>query len=145
MDLWSGLLKVSCNSEIWSEKMRKRNRLSILLLAGLAVGISGQTQADGHGAKAAAPMATEAADPMAAKAAEAISVAKASLKKAASLQAEWRDSGKLVKKAEAAAKKGDYSAAIKLAAQAADEGDMAYQQGAAQQKLTIPSYLKSKY
>ncbi|MES9906117.1 MAG: hypothetical protein ABW168_25995 [Sedimenticola sp.] len=113
--------------------MQKRNRLSMLLLAALITGASCQIHA------------AEAADPMATKAAEAIAVAKTSLKKAASVQSQWRDSGKVVKKAEAAAKKGDYKTAIKLAARAADEGEMAYQQGAEQSELYIPPYLQSKY
>ncbi|MEJ1365036.1 MAG: SoxXA-binding protein [Candidatus Sedimenticola sp. (ex Thyasira tokunagai)] len=121
---------VSRDNEFWSEKMRKRNRLSMLLLAAFIAGASGQLYAAG---------------PTAAQAADAITVAKAALKKAASVQSQWRDSGKLVKKAEAAVKKGDYAKAIKLAARATDEGDMAYRQGYEQRELYIPPYLMSKY
>ncbi|MEJ1335420.1 MAG: SoxXA-binding protein [Candidatus Sedimenticola sp. (ex Thyasira tokunagai)] len=102
----------------------------MLLLAALIAGTSSQLYAAG---------------PTAAQAADAITVAKAALKKAASVQSQWRDSGKLVKKAEAAVKKGDYAKAIKLAARATDEGDMAYRQGYEQRELYIPPYLMSKY
>jgi hypothetical protein len=46
---------------------------------------------------------------------DAINAAKAAKKEAASLNFEWRDMGKTIKKAEAAAKAGDNKKAIKLA------------------------------
>lgn len=58
--------------------------------------------------------------------------AKASLKKAASVGSEWRDSGKFLKKAQAAAKAGDMEKALKLAKKAKDQGDMGAAQGESQ-------------
>ena len=58
--------------------------------------------------------------------------AKASIKKAASVDGEWRDSGKFLKQAEAAAKKGDMKNAIKLVKKASDQGKIGYEQAMAQ-------------
>lgn len=55
--------------------------------------------------------------------------AQASIKKAKSVDSEWSKSGKLLKKADRAAKAGDMKSAIKLARKAKFEGDMAYKQG----------------
>ncbi|MES9881231.1 MAG: hypothetical protein ABW185_10160 [Sedimenticola sp.] len=117
--------------------MQIRKILSMLILTALTAGCVSQPQAQGD--------ASPAVEPSAANAKSAIVAAKASLKKAGSVQATWRDSGKLVKKAEAAVKKGDFAGAIKLADRAADEGAMAYKQGADQKELYIPPYLMSKY
>jgi osmotically-inducible protein OsmY len=73
---------------------------------------------------------------------EAIAAAKAAQKKAASVKGEWRDTGKIIKKAEAAAKKGDYEGAVKLAAKAQDQGELGYAQAVSQKELKMPSYLK---
>lgn len=75
-------------------------------------------------------------------AAEAIAKAEAARKKAASVNGEWRDTGKFIKQAEAAAKAGDYSKAIKLANKAEVEGQLGYEQQVSQSELKIPSYLK---
>lgn len=58
----------------------------------------------------------------------ALSAAKASQKKAASVGGEWRDTGKILKKAAAAAAEGDYATATKLANKAKAQGDIGYQQ-----------------
>jgi len=58
--------------------------------------------------------------------------AKASIKKAADANYEWRDSGDMLKKADEAAKKGDYDTAIKLANKAKEQGDLAVAQAKAQ-------------
>lgn len=58
----------------------------------------------------------------------AISGAKAANKKAKAVGYEWRDTGKLLKKAEAAAKKGDSDKAIKMANKAKSEAMMAVKQ-----------------
>ncbi len=58
----------------------------------------------------------------------AISAAKAAQKKAASVGYEWRDTGKMIKKAEALAKKGELEKAMKLAEMAKFQGEMAYKQ-----------------
>lgn len=61
-----------------------------------------------------------------------IGSAKAELKKARSLGFEWRDSSKLLKKAEKASKAGDYQAAEKLIDKARLQARMAVAQAAAQ-------------
>ncbi len=58
----------------------------------------------------------------------AIAAAKAANKKAASVGYEWRDAGKMIKKAEALAKKGELEKAMKLAEMAKFQGEMAYKQ-----------------
>lgn len=80
--------------------------------------------------------------PDAAAASAAIAQAEAARKKAASVNGEWRDTGKFIKQAEAAAKAGDYSKAIKLANKAEAEGRLGYEQQVSQSELRIPSYLK---
>ena len=78
----------------------------------------------------------------AAMASEAIAKAEAARKKAASVNGEWRDTGKFIKNAKKAAEAGDYDQAVKLAKKAEDEGNMGYQQAVSQSELRIPSYFK---
>ncbi len=68
--------------------------------------------------------------------------AKAAQKRAASVEGEWRDIGKFLKKAQALAKKGDYEAAFKLARKAYIQGKLGYTQALSQQKVDWPSYFK---
>jgi len=77
-----------------------------------------------------------------AQATAAIAAAEKAKKKAASISGEWRDTGKFIKKAKGALKKGDFKKAIKLAKKAAHEGKMGYEQAHAQQQLRMPAYLK---
>ena len=58
----------------------------------------------------------------------AVVAAKASLKTAKKAHFEWRDSGKMLKKADKAAKKGDFATATKLANKAKRQGVMALAQ-----------------
>ena len=58
----------------------------------------------------------------------AIAAAKAATKKAAGVGFEWRDTGKMIKKAEAAAKAGDFNAAVKGAKKAERQSINAYAQ-----------------
>ena len=58
----------------------------------------------------------------------ALADAKKSLKTANKANYEWRDSGKILKKADKAAKAGDFSTATKLANQAKHQGDLALAQ-----------------
>ena len=58
----------------------------------------------------------------------AINAAKAANKEAAAVGYEWRDTGKLLKKAEEMASKGDNEGAIKLADKAKSEAQMAVKQ-----------------
>lgn len=73
---------------------------------------------------------------------EAEAAAKASMKKAASVGGAWRDSGKILKKAAAAAKKKDYAKAIKLAGQVQRQGELGYKQSMAEKGAQPPSYLR---
>jgi hypothetical protein len=65
----------------------------------------------------------------------AIAAADASLKKAATVDGVWRDAGKILKKAKAAAGKKDYATAIKLANKVKFQGDMGYKQAVAQKDV----------
>jgi len=61
-------------------------------------------------------------------AADAISDAKMEMKKVNEVGYLWRDTGKILKKAEAAAAKGDDNSAVKLARQAEEQAKDAYAQ-----------------
>lgn len=114
--------------------MRIKYLLSVLVLMAFAMGgISNSLAAE----------AAKAADPMAAKATQAIADADAARKKAASVAGEWRDTGKMIKKAKGLVAKGDFSAAIKLAGKAQQQGELGYDQAVAQKQLRLPSYLKN--
>jgi len=58
----------------------------------------------------------------------AVADAKKSLKTANKANHEWRDSGKILKKADKAAKAGNFPAATRLANQAKQQGDLAVAQ-----------------
>lgn len=62
------------------------------------------------------------------EAVSAISAAKAANKKAKAARYEWRDTGKFIKKAQAAADKGDNEKAIKLANKAKTQAELALKQ-----------------
>ena len=72
----------------------------------------------------------------------AVEKADASRKKAASVGGEWRDTGKMIKKAKAAAKKGDYNKALKLANTAYRQGELGYKQAMSQKDVGFPAYMK---
>lgn len=80
--------------------------------------------------------------PEAAKAKAAIADAKAAQKSAKSVGGEWRDTGKTIKKAEAALKAGDFANATKLANKAKFEGEMGKKQAMEQKNATMPPYVK---
>ena len=63
---------------------------------------------------------------------KAVTSAKLSLDKAKKMHYEWRDSRKILKKAEQAAKSGDYNKATKLANRAKRQGELAVVQASAQ-------------
>ena len=65
----------------------------------------------------------------------------ASLKKAASVASQWRDSGKMLKKSKVLADAGKFKKAIQLANKAKQQGDLGYAQGVAEQTAGHPSYL----
>ncbi|MFP3873967.1 MAG: hypothetical protein ACLFQT_03790 [Thiohalophilus sp.] len=58
----------------------------------------------------------------------AISAAKSELNKAKQLNYAWRDSGKMIKAAEKAAKEGEYDKAVDLANEARKQGELAQSQ-----------------
>jgi hypothetical protein len=76
------------------------------------------------------------------KAKQAIAEAGKSLKKASSVDGQWRDSGKILKAAGKALKSGDYAKAIKLANKANRQGQLGYKQAVSQQDLKMPPYWK---
>jgi nucleoid-associated protein YgaU len=71
--------------------------------------------------KAAPPEAQVAAE-------KTIASAKAAIKKAASVGGEWRDTGKILKRAQAAYDKGDYAGAMKDAVKAQRQAELGYKQ-----------------
>ena len=73
-----------------------------------------------------------------AEAQQAINAAVAANKKADSVGFEWRDAGKFIKDAQAAAKDGNFDEAVKLANKAKSQGDLAYQQYEAGKKMRMP-------
>ena len=72
----------------------------------------------------------------------AIAAADAARKKASSVGGEWRDTGKMIKKAKGAVKSKDYATAVKLAVKAREQGEMGYEQAISQKNLSLPPYLK---
>ncbi|MCU7846355.1 MAG: SoxXA-binding protein [Candidatus Thiodiazotropha sp. (ex Monitilora ramsayi)] len=77
----------------------------------------------------------------AAKVQKLIDAAEAARKEAASVNGEWRDTAKMIKKAKAKLAKGDYVGAAKLANEAAKQGHLGYEQAMSQKELKMPSYL----
>ena len=124
-------------------------KLTVMLCLGAIVAIAGQSVIAAE--KKSAPKA-ETTDKAVAKSSEssgdkaaaesAIAAAESARKKAASVDGEWRDTGKMIKKAQAALKAGDSAKAIKLAKKAENQGKLGYEQAQAQQTLKMPSYLK---
>jgi hypothetical protein len=84
---------------------------------------------------------TAQADP-AADTTAVIEKAEAARQKAASVGGEWRDTGKLIKKAKHAAKEENFTAAQVWAKQALHQGELGYQQAMQQKDVGFPSYLK---
>lgn len=102
-----------------------KTHISLALIALLATGCAGYSEST---AQAGASEADYLAS---------LSEAKLSLKAAHDSKNVWRDSGKILKKAEEAAKSGDFSTANKLALKAKRQGDLAVAQ-AAEQKAAGP-------
>ena len=63
---------------------------------------------------------------------KAAASAKAAISKAKAAKFEWRDSGKILKAADKAAKAGDYKKAVKLATKARHQGELALAQSKTQ-------------
>jgi hypothetical protein len=83
--------------------------------------------------------AAMAADKAAADA--AIAAAKAAQKAAAEVSGEWRDTGKIIKKAEEEAANGNFGTAVDLAKQAEDQGVLGKEQALSQVGVGNPKYL----
>ena len=81
-----------------------------------------------------------AADKAAAE--KAIAEAKEATKAAGAAHGAWRDTGKIIKKAEAAAEAGEFDKAVKLADTAKFQGEMGLAQAKSQVGTGNPVYLK---
>lgn len=93
------------------------------------------------GCESTPEMSSEAAAATQATATAAIAEAKKAQKAAAAAKNEWRDTGKMIKKAEGMLKKGDFAGAEKLARKAERQGHDAVAQASTQQGVGNPSYL----
>lgn len=72
---------------------------------------------------------------------KAVADATTAVKAAAAAGNEWRDTGKILKKAAKAAKGGNFDKAVKLARKAEFQGKMAEQQAIEQANAGNPTYL----
>jgi nucleoid-associated protein YgaU len=70
-----------------------------------------------------------------------LAAAEAARKKAASVGGEWRDTGKILKKAKKALKAGKVDECIKLANKARRQGELGYAQALAEQTKTESNYI----
>ncbi len=115
-----------------------------IAVLGMLLGGCGATTPAKSEMKMEPMVATTAPDFAATKegASKAIAAADASRKKAGKVGGEWRDTGKMIKKAKKAAEAGDFAKAVKLAKKAWEQGQMGYDQAMSQQELRMPSYLK---
>jgi len=74
---------------------------------------------------------------------KAIAAAEDARKKAASVGGEWRDTGKLIKKAQKLAEEGELDEALKIATKAEHQGTIGHDQALGQKDATMPAYMKS--
>jgi len=114
--------------------MKRISLVATIALAGALglAGCAGGEMKDDGGAMAGDQAAYKAA----------VATAKAELKKAKSVDGEWRDIGKIMKKADAAAKKGDYKKAMKLVDMATFQAKMGQQQAAEEANVGNPDYMR---
>jgi nucleoid-associated protein YgaU len=118
---------IAAKCSLWSHNtmkttnILKHGALSALALS-VAVGCASTQQEEP--AKPAAKKDTACQSELAA--------ANAARKKAASVGGEWRDIGKILKKAKAALKKGDAATCVKLANKARRQGELGYAQALAE-------------
>ena len=117
--------------------MKKTLIIACITCTGLLFGLTGcETQQ----AKSDASTATAAAGSQQAYE-EALAGAKAAIEKAGTAGGEWRDTGKILDKAEEAAAAGDYATATKHANSAMFQAKMGYEQAQQQATTGNPSYL----
>ncbi|MEA3274176.1 MAG: rhodanese-like domain-containing protein [Pseudomonadota bacterium] len=107
--------------------MRIRHLSAGILAAALAAGLPTTTWAGDKADKATFE--------------KSLTAAEEARKKAASAGGEWRDTGKIIKKAKAAAKEGDYAKAVKLADKAKRQGELGYEQAMDQKDAGMPAYM----
>lgn len=118
----------------------------MLFVTALAIGLSAlsgctkQTTKTETAAKAEAPVAAPAGSEQQAYEAS-LAAAKAEIKKAHAVSGEWRDTGKILKKAEQAAVDGNYGNAMKLAEKAKFQAIRGQEQAAAEANAGNPGYL----
>lgn len=112
--------------------MKRISLVATIALAG-AFGLAGCQQADVKGDAASGDKAAYEA---------AVAEAKAEIKKAAAADGEWRDIGKFMKQADAAAQKGDYATAMSLVKKSTEQAKMGQAQAAAEANVGNPAYLK---
>lgn len=120
----------------------KKHLLTAAVSAALLLPLAGCQQtapskAEAKPAAAAAPAKSEAQKSYEA----ALSKAKSALSAAKKVHNEWRDTGKLIKSAEAAAKKGEYYKAKRIAQAAETQSHLAVQQAKEQAGAGNPGYL----
>jgi nucleoid-associated protein YgaU len=121
-------------------KILKQGALSALVLS-VAVGCASSQQQQEEPAKPAEPAPVAKKDTTCLA---ELAAAEAARKKAASVGGEWRDTGKIIKKAEAALKAGDGAKCVKLANQARRQGEMGYAQAMAERTKMENSYTVQK-
>jgi len=110
-----------------------------LIIAAVAASLIALSGCQSQETKSAAAPAAKSAAQMSFE--TALASASAATKKANKAGNEWRDTGKIIKKAKAAAKKGDYKTANKLAKKAEQQSVIALQQAKEQKNAGNPSYL----
>jgi len=108
-----------------------KKSLIIAAAAAALIALSGCQTQESKPAKSAAQVTYEAA----------LAKAKKAQKAANSLNNEWRDTGKILKKAESLAAKGDYAGATRQAAKAEAQGHDAVAQAQEQAGAGNPGYL----
>jgi len=121
----------------------------MLFVASLAIGLSTlsgcstqEEKADTAAAKAETSVASTAPAGSGQQGYEAaLAAAKSEIKKAHAVGGEWRDTGKLLKKADKAAAEGNYGDATKLAEKARFQAVMGQEQAASQVNAGNPAYL----
>jgi hypothetical protein len=115
-----------------SKKTKKSKAAAAAPAAGAAAAAAG-----------AAAVAGAGDDPKAALD-KAIADAESARKKAASVDGEWRDTGKMIKEAEAAGAAGDFAKGIKLANEAQKQGELGYAQAMHEKGAGFPDYMSGK-
>ncbi|MCU7959269.1 MAG: SoxXA-binding protein [gamma proteobacterium symbiont of Bathyaustriella thionipta] len=118
----------------------KRKLTVILLAAVCTIGISA-CQANNSKPDSAAAATAAASTGSKADYESALAAANKAMKEAKSVDGLWRDTGKILKGAEKAAKAGDYAKATKMAKTAEFQGHMGASQAKSQKNVGTPSWM----